>query len=415
MKYLALFLSATLAISGCDTPGYTPKNYGGSAADLTEVIDAKYGGSGAKYLAQNPAAFHDAARLDRVDLFDVFVKKGVDPDYRNSVEPWTPLYRTMLLNNEPATDRLVALGADGRESNAFYAGYWMYLNLRNHSTFVPTDRRDSEEYLASVHQDMMVKLTMMRLAYQAGDRRFWARSTIDENFTLAEPSSTGAVKNAVNVGAYGGLLMAEMHGQSDVAKMLRNQGVRKTSLSSAQRAALNLEQKSWDAYQKRIADGKARQAQAVARERAEARAAEQNGSGFNLGQLIAAGAVVAGAGHLASNGATDQAGQVLGAGLADILGDGSSSHLQNLNTGQSSSQSSSRPTSSSSAQVAATDHSGVCPGTNSRYTIKITGQSPQCRQAQKTYGHAASCNLIDELQAAEKNYYSICAGEIYGN
>lgn len=54
----------------------------------------------------------------------------------------------------------------------------------------------------------------------------------------------------------------------------------------------------------------------------------------------------------------------------------------------------------------------TCPSGDT-YTETIQAKSQQCASAMKTYLKAAGCNLVDEMQQAEKKYYSACASEMY--
>ena len=141
--------------------------------------------------------------------------------------------------------------------------------------------------------------------------------------------------------------------------------------------------------------------------------------GLEIGQLFAGAAVIAGSGYLASQGGNTQAIEFLGAGLTDIA----NGNTQNLNALNSSSQAntasgananSGSKQGSSNPAATTSQYTFACPHTPAKSkTIPITTAISACRTAMQVYAKAASCNLVDELESAQTNYYSACATEIY--
>lgn len=47
------------------------------------------------------------------------------------------------------------------------------------------------------------------------------------------------------------------------------------------------------------------------------------------------------------------------------------------------------------------------------HSVPIKAKSTACGQAMRRYAKVAGCNLIDDMQSAQDNYYSACASEMY--
>lgn len=75
---------------------------------------------------------------------------------------------------------------------------------------------------------------------------------------------------------------------------------------------------------------------------------------------------------------------------------------------------SSAPTSSSaSSGVIQETYSFSCPNSTTQGSVPIVADSPACAAAMRNYGKVMSCNLIDEMESAQRQYESACAAEIY--
>lgn len=75
---------------------------------------------------------------------------------------------------------------------------------------------------------------------------------------------------------------------------------------------------------------------------------------------------------------------------------------------------SSTPTSSSgSSGVIQETYNFSCPNSTTQGSVPIVADSPACAAAMRNYGKVMSCNLIDEMESAQRQYERACAAEIY--
>ncbi len=154
---------------------------------------------------------------------------------------------------------------------------------------------------------------------------------------------------------------------------------------------------------------------------------ESSGFDLDIGQVFAGAAVLAGAGYLASEGGGEQAIRFLGAGAAD-LANGTTSNMTGLNNqvmrenavaanaraGGSGGGLASGGNAAARPVATTQNYSFTCPMTPGKTkSIPISAASSQCRSAMQTYARVSSCNMIDEMEAAQQAYYSQCASEIY--
>jgi len=54
-----------------------------------------------------------------------------------------------------------------------------------------------------------------------------------------------------------------------------------------------------------------------------------------------------------------------------------------------------------------------CSGSGSSHVVPIKAKSTACASAMREFAEASSCNQIENLQAAQANYYRACASEMY--
>lgn len=75
---------------------------------------------------------------------------------------------------------------------------------------------------------------------------------------------------------------------------------------------------------------------------------------------------------------------------------------------------SSTPTSSSgSSGVIQETYNFSCPNSTTQGSVPIVADSPACAAAMRNYGKVMSCNLIDEMESAQRQYERACAAEIF--
>ncbi|QUX92299.1 hypothetical protein CYL31_13210 [Marinomonas sp. A3A] len=154
-------------------------------------------------------------------------------------------------------------------------------------------------------------------------------------------------------------------------------------------------------------------------------AQQEEDSGFDWGKAMAmgVGALAGGLGELDINSQTEIISSIIQDSYSN---DSSMNNLQATVNGLNSQmkQASASQNSLSSGQ---TNGSGQtqsfsidfvyrdsCPSPSStKINAPIKTNSQACANAMKHYAKAASCNLIDDLEAAQSAYYSACASEIY--
>lgn len=140
------------------------------------------------------------------------------------------------------------------------------------------------------------------------------------------------------------------------------------------------------------------------------------GDDFDIGQLLAGAAIVAGAGMIASEGGYDQATELMIGGLTDVI-DGNPDNLLRMQQNalsqsqQSTGSSGSNSTTTATANATSETYSFTCPSGRT-HSVPITASSAACRSAMQRYAKAAGCNMGDDLESAQNNYYSACASEM---
>lgn len=146
---------------------------------------------------------------------------------------------------------------------------------------------------------------------------------------------------------------------------------------------------------------------------------QQSKSSFDWGKAMAlgVGALAGGLDQLSS----DAQAQILSAIVADSYG--GADGISNL---QSTVNSLSIPSAGALSGVAAGGASGgsgggfvvdeqfqfSCPH-GGNHSVPIKAKSTACAQAMRHYAKTAGCNLIDDMQSAQDNYYATCASEMY--
>ncbi|QUX96244.1 hypothetical protein C0J08_12945 [Marinomonas sp. CT5] len=148
-------------------------------------------------------------------------------------------------------------------------------------------------------------------------------------------------------------------------------------------------------------------------------AQQEEDSGFDWGKAMAmgVGALAGGLGELDIDSQTEIISSIIQDGYSN---DSSMNNLQATVNRLSSQmkQASGNQNSPSNGQTQSFSIDFVyrdsCPSPSStKINAPIKTNSQACANAMKRYAKAASCNLIDDLEAAQSAYYSACASEIY--
>ncbi|MAO92995.1 MAG: hypothetical protein CMM78_03905 [Rhodospirillaceae bacterium] len=142
------------------------------------------------------------------------------------------------------------------------------------------------------------------------------------------------------------------------------------------------------------------------------------GDDFNITQLFAGAAIIAGAGALAGEGSYDTATEFMVGGLTDVI-NGTSDNITRMHD-QADQQLQQQPASSAtgagssntSLNRTSEKYSFTCPATGRTHSVPISAASNACRNAMRRYAKAVSCNMIDDLEGAQNAYYSACASEM---